>query len=145
METRGLLELVLEVADLERAVRFYGDVLGLAEVTRWGAERPAVWLRLGPNEVLGLWPRSSGGPGVAIHASRGGKHVHFAVYVAPGSLESWLDRVSSAGLDVEGPVHFSQGRSIFVTDPDGNVVELADWEKDWEGKPAAKSADKPAG
>jgi len=26
--------------DLERAVRFYGDVLGLVEVTRWGAERP---------------------------------------------------------------------------------------------------------
>ena len=145
MEPRGLLELVLEVEDLERAVRFYGDVLGLVEVTRWGTERPAVWLRLGQNEVLGLWPRSSGGSGVAIHASRGGKHVHFAVYVAPGSLESWLDRLSSAGLDVEGPVQFSQGRSIFLTDPDGNVVELADWEKDWEGKPAAKAADKPAG
>jgi catechol 2,3-dioxygenase len=145
METRGLLELVLEVADLERAVRFYSDVLGMSEVTRWGAERPAVWLRLGRNEVLGLWPASSGGPGVAIHNSRGGSHVHFAVYVAPGSLESWLDRLGRAGLDVKGPVQFNQGQSIFVTDPDGNVVELADWERDWEGKPAAKAADTSAG
>jgi catechol-2,3-dioxygenase len=46
---------------------------------------------------------------------------------------------------VEGPVQFRQGWSIFLTDPDGNVVELADWEKDWEGEPAAKAADKPAG
>jgi len=36
---------------------------------------------------------------------------------------------------VEGPIDFSHGnRSLFVSDPDGNVVELADWNVDWAGE-----------
>lgn len=135
MKPRGLLELVLEVADLDRSVSFYRDLLGMREVVRWGAKRPAVWLELGEHQVLGLWPASSGGPGVAIHASRGGAHVHFAVYVTPGTLGEWKDRLQAAGLEVQGPVEFDQGRSLFVDDPDGNVVELADWPRDWGGQP----------
>jgi catechol 2,3-dioxygenase-like lactoylglutathione lyase family enzyme len=135
VKPRGLLELVLEVRDLDRSVVFYRDLLGMREVVRWGAERPAVWLELGDHQVLGLWPVSSGGPGVAIHASRGGAHVHFAVFVSPGALGAWKDRLDAAELEVKGPVDFQQGRSLFVDDPDGNVVELADWARDWEGEP----------
>jgi catechol 2,3-dioxygenase-like lactoylglutathione lyase family enzyme len=135
VSARGLLELVLEVQDLERAVAFYRDLLGMREVVRWGAERPAVWLELGPHQVLGLWPPSSGGPGKGIHGARGGAHVHFAYFVEPGTLGSWRDRLEAAGQPVEGPLEFQQGSSIFIDDPDGNAVELADWPRDWEGKP----------
>src|SRR6202011_1674940 len=86
----GLLELVLEVEELDRAAAFYRDLLGMREVVRWQAERPAVWLKLGEHQVLGLWPPSSGGPGVGIQASRGGTHVHFAFYVPAGTLEEWF-------------------------------------------------------
>jgi catechol 2,3-dioxygenase-like lactoylglutathione lyase family enzyme len=134
---RGLLELVLEVRDLDSSVRFYRDLLGMREVVRWGAERPALWLELGRHQVLGLWPPSSGGPDVAIHSSRGGAHVHFAVFVTPGTLGAWNQRLRAAGLAVEGPVEFGQGSSLFVDDPDGNVVELADWSRDWEGEPVS--------
>lgn len=135
----GLLELVLEVADLDRSVRFYRDALGMREVVRWPRERAAVWVELGPNEVLGLWPPSSGGRGVALHGSRGGSHVHFACYVEPGSLAEWERRLGEAGLEYEA-VQFEHGnRSLFVTDPDGNVVELGDWRVDWEGRPVAKA------
>ena len=132
---RGLLELVLEVEDLDRAAAFYRGLLGMREVVRWQAERPAVWLRLGEHQVLGLWPPSTGGSGVGIHRSRGGTHVHFAFYVPPGTLGEWFQRLIAAGIAVEGPVQFDQGRSLFVDDPDGNVVELADWIVDWEGRP----------
>jgi catechol 2,3-dioxygenase len=132
---RGLLELVLEVRDLDSSVGFYRDLLGMREVVRWGAERPAVWLELGRHQVLGLWPPSSGGPDVAIHSSRGGAHVHFAVFVTPGTLGAWNQRLQAARLAVEGPVEFGHGSSLFVDDPDGNVVELADWSRDWEGEP----------
>jgi catechol 2,3-dioxygenase-like lactoylglutathione lyase family enzyme len=131
----GLLELVLEVRELDRSVGFYRDLLGMREVVRWGAKRPAVWLELGRHQVLGLWPTSSGGRDVAIHSSRGGAHVHFAVFVGPGSLGAWKQRLEGAGLAVEGPVQFEQGASLFVDDPDGNVLELADWSRDWEGEP----------
>jgi catechol-2,3-dioxygenase len=135
VKPRGLLELVLEVRDLERSVGFYRDLLGMREVVRWGRERPAVWLELGKHQVLGLWPRSSGGSQVGIHDSRGGIHVHFATFVTPGTLGAWKERLEASGLAVEGPVDFQQGRSLFVDDPDGNVVELADWPRDWEGEP----------
>jgi len=131
---RGLLELVLEVGDLEKSLTFYRDVLGLPVVETWPAPRAGVWLSIGRNGVLGLWPASSGGPGVGIHGSRGGAHVHFAIYVETGTLAKSQGALMQAGLDVEGPIEFDHGnRSIFVTDPDGNIVELGDWVVDWAG------------
>lgn len=133
----GLLELVLEVADLETSLAFYEDLLGLELVERWPPPRSAAWVGLGRNAVLGLWPESSGGPGVGIAGSRGGAHVHFAVYVERGSLDRWQPRIEEAGFQVTGPVTFSQGnRSLFIIDPDGHAVELADWDVDWAGQPA---------
>lgn len=131
--------MVLEVADLERAVTFYRDHLNMAEIERWPDPRTAVWLEMGQNEALGLWPPGSGGPGVGIHGGRGGGHVHFALYVEPGSLDAWAARLRAAGLTIEGPVSFGpNNRSLYVDDPDGNVVELADWVTDWGGKPSQK-------
>lgn len=129
---RGLIEVVLEVGDLDRSATFYRDLLGLHEVERWREPRRAVWLDIGRHAVLGLWPAESGGPGVGIHAARGGSHVHLAVYVERGTIEDWRRKLDAAGLDVEGPVDFWGGnRSLFVTDPDANVVELGDWTVDW--------------
>lgn len=138
MKLRGLLELVLEVQDVDRSLAFYRDVLGLELVERWPDERPGAWVRLGANEVLGLWEPRSGGPGVGLHGGRGGSHVHYAVYVEEGSLPAWTERLSQAGFKVEGPIRFRHGSSIFVTDPDGHVLELGDWPRDWEGRPVQK-------
>ena len=132
---RGLLELVLEVDDLDRSLAFYRDLLQLPEVARWPAPRVGAWLSIGRNAVLGLWPPSSGGREVAIFGSRGGSHVHFAIYVEPGSLEMWRRRIEEGGLKVHGPVEFtSDNRSLFVADPDRNIVELGDWAVDWAGE-----------
>jgi len=132
---RGLLELVLEVNDLEQSVAFYRDLLQLSEVEHWPAPRLATWLSIGRNGVIGLWPRASGGEGVAIAGSRGGSHVHFAIYVEPGTLLKWQQRIREADVKVEGQIDFAHGnRSLFVSDPDGNVVELADWNVDWAGE-----------
>ena len=132
---RGLLELVLEVDDLEKSLAFYRGALELAEVEHWPPPRVATWLSIGRNAVLGLWPSASGGEGVAIAGSRGGSHVHFAIYVEPGSLSMWQERLVAADFKVVGPIAFAHGnRSVFVSDPDGNVVELADWTVDWSGE-----------
>jgi catechol 2,3-dioxygenase-like lactoylglutathione lyase family enzyme len=134
LRPRGMLELVLEVADLDRAVAFYRDYLGMKEVERWGEPRPGVWLAMGIHQALGLWPATSGGPGVGLYDSRGGVHVHFALHVKLGTLDSWIAQLRAAGVEVRGPVDFQPGnRSIYVVDPDGNVVELAEWAHDWQG------------
>ena len=37
-------------------------------------------------------------------------------------------RIEEAGAEVEGPIQLGPGRAIYVTDPDGNVVEF--WSQD---------------
>lgn len=124
----GLIELVLEVADLERAERFYREVLGLPVVERWGPPRAAVWLAMGRHARLGLWPPQTGGA-AALHGGRGGAHVHFALGVDAGRLAAALESLRAQGCDVEGPVRFAAGdQAVYVTDPDGHVVEL--WDAD---------------
>ena len=131
----GLLELVLEVKDLERSLAFYRDLIGLQLVERWSPPRSAAWVGIGRNAVLGLWPAASGGKGVGIAGSRGGSHVHFAMYVERRTLGAWQNRLEQAGIKVQGPITFAHNnQSIFVEDPDGNVVELGDWSVDWAGE-----------
>jgi catechol 2,3-dioxygenase-like lactoylglutathione lyase family enzyme len=116
----GVSELVLEVADLERAERFYADVLGLPVVERW-TEREAVWLMVGDRTRIGLWT-----PQVGLAGGRGGTHVHFAMHVAPDAYDAAVAALRERGQDVEEhnfPA-YDESRAAYVTDPDGNVVEL---------------------
>ena len=80
-EVAGVSELVLEVADLERAERFYADTLSLPVVERW-PHRDAIWVLAGGTRI-GLWK-----PQVGLEGSRGGEHVHFALRVPESVFES---------------------------------------------------------
>jgi catechol-2,3-dioxygenase len=136
--TIGLFEMVLEVADLAASERFYVDDLGLTVATRWEDERPAVWLSIGNQAFLGLWPAESGGA-VAIHGGRGGRHVHYALRVPLGTLDSLQQRLEAAGHEVESGWEFGRGnRAIYVDDPDGNVVELTERTTLWDGSQATE-------
>lgn len=136
--TIGLFEMVLEVADLAASERFYVEDLGLTVAERWTGERPAVWLAIGNQAFLGLWPVESGGA-VAIHGGRGGSHVHFALRVPMGTLDAMQRRLEAAGHQVEAGWDFGRGnRAIYVDDPDGNVVELTERTTLWDGSPATE-------
>ena len=131
--TIGLFEMVLEVADLGRAERFYREVVGLRVVERWTDDRPAVWLALGREGFLGLWPTETGGA-KAIHGGRGGAHVHFAIRVPAGTLDATRARIEGLGVAVEGGWEFGPGnRAVYLDDPDGNVVELTERATLWDG------------
>ncbi len=119
----GISELVLEVSDLEAARRFYRDLLGFEE-THYGESREdRVWYLVGETARLGLWT-----PQVGLAGGRGGAHVHFAFHLAREELEALLERLRAAGTEVEGPIQLGADRAIYVTDPDGNVVEF--WTQD---------------
>lgn len=128
----GLHEMVLEVADLAAAERFYREVIGLPVMSRWRGDRPAVWLDCGDSVALGLWPPETGGA-AAIAGGRGGAHVHLAFRIAHGSLEAVRARLEGFGYEIE-QVDFDNGnRSLYLDDPDGNCVELMDAVVDWAG------------
>jgi catechol-2,3-dioxygenase len=133
----GLFEMTLEVSNLASSERFYRDVIGLPVVERWSDERPAVWLALGREGFLGLWPPETGGA-AAIHGGRGGRHVHFALRVPMGTLDTVAARLESLDFPVE-PRDFGNGnRAIYLDDPDGNVVELTERTTLWDGSPATE-------
>src|SRR5688572_24405785 len=116
----GISELVLEVADLEAARRFYRDVLGFEE-TLYGEGRDGrYWYLVGDTARLGLWT-----PQVGLAGGRGGAHVHFAFHVSDEEVDRMLARLEERGGEVEGPIQLGPGRAIYVTDPDGNVVEFS--------------------
>lgn len=131
----GLFEMVLEVGDLAAAERFYHDVLGLPVAARWDDDRPAVWLSLGREGFLGLWPPETGGA-AAIHGGRGGSHVHFALRVPFGTLDTIRARLVALGHAVEDRDFGRGNRAIYLDDPDGNVVELTERTTLWDGSPA---------
>ncbi len=136
----GLFEMVLEVANLAAAERFYREVIGLPVVARWGEERPAVWFALGREGFLGLWPPETGGER-AIHGGRGGRHVHFALRLPHGTLDAAQRRIEALGVAVEGGWEFGLGdRAIYLDDPDGNVVELTERATLWDGRPTTEAA-----
>lgn len=120
MTVLGFSELTLEVEDLEAAARFYTSAFGLQELSR---DRDRIWLAVGERARLGLWS-----PGAKEHGDRGGAHVHFAFSVTEGSIEELAMRVHRAGGATEGPSEHEGGdRSLYVTDPAGNVVEAWDF------------------
>jgi catechol 2,3-dioxygenase-like lactoylglutathione lyase family enzyme len=122
MPVTGVSELVLEVLDLDAAERFYAEDLGLPVVERWG-DREAVWVMAGDRTRIGLWK-----PQVGLAGGRGGIHVHFAMHISEDDYDAAVHRLKERGLEVEEVAFGPGGRSAYVTDPDGNVVELWTWD-----------------
>ena len=120
----GVSELVLEVEDLEAAERFYADVLGFPVVERW-EDREAVWVMAGDRTRIGLWR-----PQVGIAGGRGGSHVHYAMHVPVEYYDAAVQRLREHGYEPEEHRFdgYDESRAAYVTDPDGNVVELWTWD-----------------
>ena len=125
--TVGLCELTLEARDLERMEAFYTRCFGLEVLSR---EPERVWLACGSRARLGLWA-----PGPKEFGDEGGRHVHFAFAAGHGELERILERLRACGVSSRGPVEHPGGdHSIYVEDPEGNVVEVWDFFHDGDGR-----------
>lgn len=123
----GFDHLVLLVADVERSVAWYVDELGLPaeRLEEWRAGKvffPSV--RISPTAVIDILFRGAGGAG--SDGARDGRNVdHVCLVVSDDVAE--LARSGRFEV-VDGPDRRwgAQGEatSIYVKDPDGNVVEL---------------------
>ena len=117
----GLDHLVLRVADLDRAIEFYGKVLG-CHVERRLQEPKLVQLRAGTS-MIDLVPAGS-----APYPAEGRNLDHFAVRISTfdfPALAAHLERHGVAVGEVKRRYGAEgYGSSLYITDPDGNVVEL---------------------
>ena len=110
---------MLEVADLDAAVRFYGEVLGLPVQQR---SDDRAWFLVGERSRIGLWT-----PQIGIAGGQGGAHVHYAMHIGEGDYDAAVTRLREHGLEVHEEDFEESGRAAYVTDPDDNVVELWTW------------------
>lgn len=125
---REIDHLVLRVIDLDEMLRFYCDALGCTIERRQDAIG-LVQLRAG-RSLLDLVPVSGklGSAGGAPPAAEGRNVDHFCFRVEPFDEVAIRSHLQACGL-VAGPVEArygaeGEGPSIYVTDPEGNVVEL---------------------
>ena len=134
----------LKVADLDRAIGFYGGVLGFQVMQHYG--RQAAFLSAGGyHHHIGLntWESKDGTPPPPGHT--GLYHTAF-LYPDRASLADALYRLVQAGTEIDGAADHGVSEAIYVRDPDGNGVELyrdrpeAEWPRGADGKLAMVNA-----
>ena len=112
----------LKVADLDRAIAFYGDVLGFAVMQRYGPQ--AAFLSAGGyHHHIGLNTWESAGATPPPPGHTGLYHTAF-LYPDRASLAAVLRRVLAAGIPLDGAADHGVSEAIYLRDPDQNGVEL---------------------
>ena len=120
----GLDHVVLRVGNLERAIGFYEKVLN-CHVERRLEQPKLVQLRAGAS-LIDLVPASAS-PG-EVQDSAGRNMDHFAVRVDGFDAAALTEHLQRRGISV-GEVRERYGAegygpSLYISDPDGNTVEL---------------------
>jgi catechol 2,3-dioxygenase-like lactoylglutathione lyase family enzyme len=122
---KGLFETHVNVADLERSMRFYETVLGLQLGTRDDRRRLAIyWIGGRGHAFVGLWEK----PGTEIRTQ------HFAFEVELERLDPAILSLRRQGIGIrnffdepsEVPTVFGwiPAASVYFDDPDGHLLEL---------------------
>jgi catechol 2,3-dioxygenase len=116
----------LRVADLDRATAFYRDVLGF-DVTVYGADvglPGAAFLSAGDYHHhigLNIWESQGGTPPPEGHTGL----YHFAIlYPDRRELARAVERLLERGYPIGGAQDHGATVSVYLSDPDGNGIEL---------------------
>jgi catechol 2,3-dioxygenase-like lactoylglutathione lyase family enzyme len=123
---RGLGEIALRVADLDRMQAFYQGVIGLELLRRFPQ---SAFFRIadgvaGHTQILALFDRAAE-PGYQRLSSAQTTVDHLAFAIALEDFASEQARLEAAGLRVDTAEHaWVHWRSLYVSDPEGNRVEL---------------------
>ncbi len=143
----GIGHVHLKVADIDRALAFYKDVLGFGQVMRLG-DQAAFVSAGGYHHHIGLntWQSRRATPPPPRHTGL----YHFAIrYPTRRDLGRAVRRVIDAGVTLQGVADHGVSESIYFADPDGNGIELtrdrpeSEWPRDAQGNIAMHMADPP--
>jgi catechol 2,3-dioxygenase len=134
----------LKVADLDRAIAFYRDVLGFELQQTFGSS--AAFLGAGGyhhHVGLNVWESRDGTPPPEGHT--GLYHAAF-LYPDRASLGAAVRRVIEANVALDGASDHGVSEAVYLRDPDGNGIELyhdrprEEWPRDRDGRLAMTSA-----
>lgn len=128
MHITGFDHVNLRVADADRSLAFYRDLLGL-QPERLDAFRSGqtslLTLRITPAAILHLVPTDGFAPG-RVELDAAWDHVALNV---DGSMDELVRELAAAGIEIDTPPFdaygaLGMGRAVYVRDPDGYRVEL---------------------
>ncbi len=129
LSTRGFHHITMVSTDASRTLAFYGGLLGLGLVKKTvNFDDPGAYHLYfssedgAPGTILTFfeWPHSPRG-----HWGVGGVH-HLALGTADAETQlMWKRRLTDAGVRVTGPLDRGYFRSLYFTDPDGQILEIA--------------------
>jgi catechol 2,3-dioxygenase-like lactoylglutathione lyase family enzyme len=106
----------IHVADLERSVAFYRDVLQLEQMGRPDFNFAGAWFKIGPDQELHLICKEEGDYTVPLE-----RHTAYRI----PDMAAAKAHLDSLGLEYDGPRNRPDGPlQLFLNDPDGHVVEL---------------------
>lgn len=122
MHISALDHLVLTVADIDRSVAFYEQVLGMRPVTFGNGRRALVF----GDQKINLHQKGAEIAPYAAHPQPGSADLCFRVEEPVGVLCGWLRARRIECTDpAERTGARSRLRSVYLRDPDGNLIELA--------------------
>ncbi len=120
----GISEIVLWTADLQRALGFYRDLLGLEVISP--PTLPNVFLKAGEGnagipQMIVLVPK-----GAEVKAQPSGYQLHhLAMELPEAEFDAQHSAFEAAGYTPRGGKHpVLASRTMYVDDPDGNEVEF---------------------
>ena len=122
----------LKVADLDRSLAFYHDLLGFDITMRYGSQ--AVFLSAGGyHRHIGLntWHSKNAPP---AETNTVGLYHTAIVYPTRRDLANILNRLLEAGYPLTGASDHGVSEALYLNDPDNNGVELY-WDKPVEQWP----------
>src|ERR1700709_1612014 len=122
----------LKVADLDRALGFYRDVLGF-EVTQRMGKQAAFLSAGGYHHHIGLNTWESMGGSAPAPGTTGLYH-HAVLYPTRAALADALRRLIAAGIPLDGAADHGVSEALYLRDPDSNGVELY-WDRPKEAWP----------
>lgn len=119
MGIKRFLHVKLDVADIDRSVAFYCDVLGFETVVRYDRDDGVTIVQVADADSS-----------VGIELWREGDHIGFEndrlhIALEADDLDATIERFRAAGVTIEKEI-FRMGHEeiAFIRDPDGYLIEL---------------------
>lgn len=109
------------VRDIEAAVRWYADVIGLKEVGRWDPE--PVMIGTGDTK-LALFLADPDAPSNPDDKERSPRWRRVAWSTTATGFVDAQQHLRECGVTFSGPIDHDVAESIYFRDPDGNPLEI---------------------